>query len=375
MRLILSVDALSPDLTGIGRYTWELASRLPGESKLEEVRYLRNGAWVSDPGALLIPATALRRSSLPISIRKPRWLRDMGLKRSCRGRIFHGTNYFLPHYADLGVVTVHDLSVFKFPETHPVERIRQFERDFFRSMTQAYHLIVDSESTRQELVSFLGCHEGRITAIPLGVSPRFAPRERTTVAETLAKYGVEYGAYSLCVSTLEPRKRIDALLKAYRSLPIRLRARFPLVLAGGKGWLSEDLQREIERCREEGWLYYLGFVSEADLPTLYAGARLFAYPSSYEGFGLPVLEAMASGVPVVTSNRTSLPEVTQGAAALVDPDDIDALTVALEAGLDDEPWRARAGERGITVAQKFSWETCIEKTVKVYQRMAQGARL
>ncbi|MFC7206844.1 glycosyltransferase family 4 protein [Comamonas endophytica] len=144
----------------------------------------------------------------------------------------------------------------------------------------------------------------------------------------------------------------------------------PLVLVGGTGWLSDDLHATIERLAAQGWLRYLGFVPEADLPALYAGAQAFVYPSIYEGFGLPVLEAMASGVPVVTSIFTSLPEVTQGAARLVDPDDIDALALGIHTALCDEAWRATACETGLEKARNFTWSRCVEQTIDVYRQVA-----
>jgi len=377
LKLILSVDALAPVLTGIGRYAWELTQRVPEAAAIEDVRFFRNGRWVANPANLVLPAEPVDSQQQPksrLKFKVPRWLREFELKRACRSRVFHGPNYFLPPYAEQGVVTVHDLSVFKFPETHPLERIRHFEREFFRSVDQSAHLITDSEATRQEVMAFLGCAPDKITAVPLGVAAEFTPRDPEELAPCLRRYGLEARGYALCVSTLEPRKKIANLLQAYQCLPKALRTRFPLVLAGGTGWLSEDLHEQIERFSEEGWLHYLGFVPETDLHLLYAGARLFLYPSAYEGFGLPVLEAMASGVPVVTSNCSSLPEVTQGAALLVDPDDIQALAVAVEKGLSDEDWRTKAKDQGLTVAQAYTWERCIEQTVGVYRRVFAGGQ-
>jgi alpha-1,3-rhamnosyl/mannosyltransferase len=293
----------------------------------------------------------------------------MMVRRSCRGYLIHGTNFFLPVWAETGIVTVHDLSVFKFPETHPADRVRHFESNFSRSVGCARHLITDSEAIRRELIEYLGCNADRVTAVPLGVEPEFAPRSPSFVEPLLRTLDLQYGGYSLCVSTLEPRKRIGYLLQAYRRLPDALRRRYPLVLAGGSGWLSDELRTAIDGAVSEGWARYLGFLPQQQLPDLYAGAHLFTFPSLYEGFGLPVLEAMASGVPVITSNRASLPEVTGGAAILIDPDDIDGLTEAIQKGLEDDLWRARARECGLAVARRFNWERCAEQTVSVYSHV------
>lgn len=364
MKAILSVDALSPALSGIGRYTWELAQRLPQAQGIEQVRYFRAGHWVSDPASLLLGDSPRRKRP----IRLPRWAKDWYWQRACRGQIFHAPNYFLPPYAENGVVTVHDLSVFKFPETHPVDRVRHFETSFRQTLDIAAQLITDSEATRQEVIAFFGWPAERVTAVHLGVSPIFLPRAADEVSPTLRRYGLTPGGYSLCVSTIEPRKRIDSLLAAYARLPAQLRATCPLVLVGGVGWRSEHLHQAIAAGQKAGWLHYPGFVAEADLPALYAGARLFVYPSSYEGFGLPVAEAMASGVPVVTSDRSCLPEVAAGAAMLFDPDDVDKLVIMIEAALTDMAWRQAAIAKGLQVAVRYNWDECVLRTVSVYER-------
>jgi alpha-1,3-rhamnosyl/mannosyltransferase len=301
----------------------------------------------------------------------PRWARAAYWRYAFRGKVFHAPNYLLPQYADNAVVTVHDLSVFKFPETHPVERVRQFERDFSRSMSQARHLITDSHSTRQEVMDYLGWPADKITAVPLGVALQFKPAtDPMRLAATLSGYGLAVGGYTLCVSTLEPRKKIDKLLQAYECLPQSLRERFPLLLVGSYGWLSDHLHQEVARLSGQGWLRYLGFVPEAALPALYAGARSFVYPSTYEGFGLPVLEAMASGVPVVTSNRSCLPELAGGAALLVDPDDVEALVLAVRRCLEDVSWRDAAIVQGLARAKNFSWSECMDQTAVIYRGLS-----
>ncbi len=330
---------------------------------VEQVRYYRAGRWVDDPAALLGGGSPGRKHRF----KYPRWAKDWYWQRACRGQVFHAPNYFLPPYAENGVVTVHDLSVFKFPETHPVERVKQFEKSFRQTLSIAAHLITDSEVTRQEVITYFGWPSHRVTAIHLGVSPMFAPRTSTELTPALRRYGLNPGAYTLCVSTIEPRKRIDSLLAAYARLPKKILAAYPLILVGGKGWHSDHLHASIEAAQNAGWLRYLGFVAEADLAAIYAGAHLFVYPSIYEGFGLPVAEAMASGVPIVTSNRSTLPEVAAGAAKLVDPDDLNALSVAIEESISDVAWRHHAIASGLQVAKRYCWDNCFKHTVSVYE--------
>ena len=363
LKLILSVDALTPPLSGIGRYTWELASRIGQVQGVEKIRFFRGGRWVDDPAALLKKASRGHRYRFKF----PRWAKDWYWQRACRGQVFHAPNYFLPHYVENGVATIHDLSVLKFPETHPVERVRQFEKSFRQTLDVAAHLITDSESTRMEVIEFLGWPSEKITAVHLGVSSRFVPGSTAALLPTSHRYGLNPGGYSLCVSTIEPRKRIDSLLTAYSCLPEKLRVAYPLILVGGAGWHSEHLHQAINAGQSAGWIRYLGFVPEDDLPALYAGARLFVYPSSYEGFGLPVAEAMASGVPVVTSDCSCLPEITSGAAKMVDPDDVENLIATIKDALTDTAWRQEAIAKGLQVAGRYNWDECVRRTVEVYK--------
>ena len=372
MRVVLTVDALTPVLTGIGRYTWELAKGLPNLLGKDKVRYFHIGyrdRWVQEPALLTLMSINKKQKRKGLKILNSRWFREQRLKWACRGRVFHGTNFYLPPCTDIGVVTVHDLSVFKFPETHPRERIRKFAREFGDTIARAAHIITVSEVIRQEVAEFLAWPVDKITAVPNGVPANFFPMAREAITPFLEKYGLSSDGYVLCVSTLEPRKKIENLLQAYQSLPQVLRSRFPLILAGSAGWLSDSLHEKIDSYSRQGWLQYLGFVPEADLPALYAGARLFAYPSSYEGFGLPVLEAMAAGTPVVTSNRSSLPEVTQGAALLADPDNIGELKDLIIKGISDDAWRSAARSMGLAIAKEYPWERCVQKTLSVYERI------
>ena len=160
------------------------------------------------------------------------------------------------------------------------------------------------------------------------------------------------------------------MLQSWRRLPASVRTRFPLAIAGGRGWNNEELHRDIERASAEGWLRHLGFVEEESLPALYAGAALFLYPSIYEGFGLPPLEAMASGVPVLVSGSSCLPEVGGDAPRYVNPDDIDSFAESIEESLVDEAWRSEAARRGLERARQFSWSRCIDATADVYRKVS-----
>lgn len=371
LRLILSVEALEPRLSGIGRYSWELAQRLPLMNGVEKIRFYRNGEWIIDPASLLVDRTGgAQRHIVYRWLRKhSKWVRNLRDASVMRSHLFHGPNYFLPPRGEGGVITVHDLSIFRYPETHPAARLRQFERYFRLSVERAGHIITDTETTRAEVASFLAIDPAMVTAVPLAASPDFHPRTDAAIAPTLARYDLLPQSYALCVSTVEPRKRIAELLFAWEKLPPSVRNRWPLMVTGGAGWLSDVVKERMIKGAREGWVRYLGFVPDADLPLLYAGAALFVYPSVYEGFGLPPVEAMASGVPVVVADASCLPEVTGGAAMLVAPEDIDAFASRLQQALVDDGWRKQARAAGIRVASGYSWDRCARETMDVYRKL------
>lgn len=368
MRVVLSVEALDPQLTGIGRYVWELVQRLPTQPGIEALRCERNGRWIADPARLLQdplyprypkPVRWLRRRTTALR----EWRDASVLRRS----VCHGPNFFLPDLAETGVVTVHDLSVFRYPETHPAERLAFFERHFASTLRRAAHIITVSDTVRREVIDYTGFDPARVSTVYQGVSPHFHPRTDAEIRAPLDAFGLEPGGYALCVSTIEPRKRIAQLVQAWRMLPAAVRARWPLVLAGASGWLSDAILADIAAGEREGWLRYIRYVDEAALPALYAGARLFVYPSAYEGFGLPPIEAMASGVPAVVADASCLPEVTGGAAMLVSPEDVGGFGRQLERGLTDETWRSAARKNGLAVAAGYSWNRCATETVQIYR--------
>lgn len=377
MKIILAVNAIKTPLTGIGLYTWELANRLPGMPEVESIKYFSSGRWIKDVASRLEQnrsTLAVRRRLLrnPIAVAAYRQLSPLLLRQRLKAfsdHLFHGPNFYLPPCAGPAIVTIHDLSIFRFPEFHPPERVAFMQKEIPVSLSRANFLITDSEFIRREVVEFFNWPEDRIRAVPLGVADKYRPRDCTETREVLDKFGLGYRSYALFVATIEPRKNIGTLLSAYEALPAALRNRYPLVLVGDYGWRSENIHRRIDQGRQAGWLRYLGYVPEADLPLLFSGARGFIYPSYYEGFGLPVIEAMASGLPVLISNCSSLPEVASGAGLIVEAQDVEAMTENIQLLLDDEPWREVASKRSLEIAYRYSWDSTACETVKVYQHV------
>ncbi len=192
------------------------------------------------------------------------------------------------------------------------------------------------------------------------------PQQTTALCQRLQ---LQHGAYVLAVGTLEPRKNLATLIEAYSQLPTALSQRFPLVVAGRPGWGHTLIDKKMASLERAGVLRILGHVPESDLPALYAASTLFVYPSLYEGFGLPPLEAMASGVPVIVANRASLPEVVGNAAIQTEALDAVALAVEMTRVLEDASLRGQMVARGLVQAQTFSWQRCAQQTLDVYQEL------
>lgn len=360
LNVTLDVDFVAAQNGGIGRYAVELAR---GLTRHPDVRL---GTWAR---GVIIPdyTRLLSGEQFGAGNRFVRPFRRWRDRQRAHATLFHGPNYFLPAFVERGVITVHDLSVLRFPETHPAARVAEFQRRLPDSLARALFVITDTETVRQEIIEEFALEPERVKAVPLGVEEGFRPQDANALAPVLTQWDLSAGQYGLSVSQLEPRKKIAELVRAWRALPKPLRGRFPLVIAGDSGWRNDDIRRELQQAEAEGWLKVLGYVPDEQLPALYAGARLFAYPSVYEGFGLPPLEAMACGVPVVVSSHSCLPEVAGEAAMYVDPDHQPSFTDALRKGLEDEEWRGVTIERGLARAAGFTWEATVEGTVNVYR--------
>jgi glycosyltransferase involved in cell wall biosynthesis len=267
------------------------------------------------------------------------------------------------------VVTVHDLGYLYYPEAHrPSDRL-YLDLSTRYNARAASRVIAVSQATKDDLVQHCGIRPDKITVVYSGCDGTIQPVEdEATIERVKARYGIQ-GDYILYVGTLQPRKNLGRLLKAYAIVRKQAnRSETPcLVIGGRKGWLYDQIFQQVERLGLQTEVVFPGYVPQDDLPALLSGARLFVFPSLYEGFGLPVLEAMSCGTPVLCSNASSLPEVAGNAAFLIDPLDVGNMAKAMNRLLQDEGLRTQLVERGLQQVRHFSWDRCARETLAVLE--------
>lgn len=284
--------------------------------------------------------------------------------------LFHAADYRIPRLRQLPVVaTLHDAIPIMAPHwVNP--RLRRLKNLLLRrTAAWADQVTALSAAMVPDLVRYLGVREETITVVPPGVDQRFfEPTDPQRVRQVLERYDLRSG-YVLTVGTVQPRKNFARLIRAHRALPLTLRREHPLVIVGKAGWRIEDTLHEIASMEANGDGRWLRFVPQQDLYCLYRGARVFVFPSLYEGFGLPVLEAFASGLPVVTSSTSALPEAAGDAALLVNPGSEAEIATAMHELLANTGLADELRQRGIARARHFSWERCAAGMVAVYRQV------
>jgi glycosyltransferase involved in cell wall biosynthesis len=284
--------------------------------------------------------------------------------------VIHWPNYLLIESdRSRAVVSIHDLTILLYPQYHPWTRVKRFQSGLAHSAKKADAIIVPSHSTKTDVVRLLDAPEHKIHVVNYSAAPSFVPANLNQQEIVLRKYGLSPGRYVAFLGNLEPRKNLDRLLESFARLVNEGRRDCPLVLIGAEGWKSRGLIQSVERLSLQRYVTMTGYVSEQDLPALLSGAVAFVYPSLYEGFGLPPLEAMACGTPVITSNVSSLPEVVGDAAILVDPYDTEALSSAMLKLISDTDLRHVLREKGLARAKLFSWDETARQTLRVYEQV------
>lgn len=291
--------------------------------------------------------------------------------------ITHFCNYVIPFgVKGKKVVTVHDLAFRAYPGTVRGRTMLMLKRNLRQSLKRADAVVTDSGFTKKELLRYYDVPEERLHVVPCGVDrtqyhPDYSGEQVRRVKE---KYGIE-GTYFLYLGTLEPRKNIKGLLLSYKMFTRdrkKAEKEIPkLVLAGGKGWMYDEIFRTAEDAALKEYVIFTGYVDEEDKAPLMCGATVFCFPSFYEGFGMPPLEAMACGTPVLTSDGSSLAEVTGDAAVHVDPRDLNQMAQMMVKLCDDSSLRRQLRERGIRQAGNYSWERAVESLWEVYGKLCE----
>jgi glycosyltransferase involved in cell wall biosynthesis len=380
MRIGIDYTAAVRQQAGIGRYTRNLIRTLARLDTENEYTLFVAGGWAGGDGLGLWPPN-YRIRAVPIT---DRWLHILWQRlrlpipiQVVTGPLdlFHSPDFVLPPVGCTpSILTVHDLSFLRVPQFF-VPGFREYlEKAVSRAVGRAKRILADSESTRRDLIELLSVDPEQVTVVYPGVEPRFQPvHDAETLERVCACYCLPEH-FILGLGTLQPRKNFEGLIEAFGRLLTgsgntpELPA-LQLVIAGGKGWMYENILTLVERLGLSERVHFPGFVADDDLPALYSLAQVFAFPSWYEGFGLPVLEAMACGTPVVAASNSSLPEVVGEAGLLVEAAP-DALAGALARLVADRALRARLVLAGREQARRFTWEGAARQLLDIYQSFA-----
>ncbi len=368
MRIAINALACRGSLTGTGRYIRNLVSWLAKvDAKNQYILYVARDDMSRFSGLgdnfQLVPTVAVR----PVRILWEQTELPRDLKR--RGvDVFHGPAFIVPLSRTCRqVVTIHDMTFFLLPQCHLFTKKHYFQRLIPQCVKRANQVIAVSESTKKDILKILGSeYSKKIKVIYHGKEERFCPDTAGAASYDLrTKYGFS-GRIILFVGLIEPRKNLERLIRAYAKLR-SFHQTSCLVIAGSQGWGHDAVLRAASESGVRDRIFFPGYIPERELPSLYNLADVFVYPSLYEGFGLPVLEAMACGAPIVASGVSSMPEISGDAALLIDPLDVDSIAQGIERVLMDRERRERMKEEGPKRSQAFTWERTARETLATYE--------
>ena len=371
MRIGLDGFPLAAPKTGVGHYTFELARALAALSPGDHFELISPSGFSEGLAAEVDSIPNLKLVHVHTNMITRRWW-GIGLPRYVRQAgldIFHGTNYEVPLLnRKRTVVTVHDLSVFLHADKHETRIARRARRRLPVMLRSAGAIITATNAIKLEICERFRLDAKRVVVTPYAPREIFQPLPAEDCAHARERLNIEDN-FVLFVGTIEPRKNLLTLVRAFDQLLSETSHRPQLVIAGGEGWLRDELNQLIERAEHAGRIRFTGYIDENDLRALYSSCKVFVYPSLYEGFGLPPLEAMACGAPVIASNISTLRETLGENALLVDPLDTDALAQSIADVLDDENERRRLASLSLTHAAGFSWKDTARMTSEVYEKL------
>lgn len=363
---------------GIGRLVRQLIHALAVEDSTTPYKLFVAGA----ASAQLPPAPGANFRWYPTRV-TPRWFSRLWFRARLYWpieffigsvKLYHATDFTLPPTfpGTKTILTVHDLSFVRSPDTLPHALKTYLDHAVPWSVTRASHVLADSQATKDDLIELYGTPAEKITVLLSGVDARFEPiSDSGRIQAVRAKYKIPDGPYIFSIGTVQPRKNYPRLVQALHQLGKNF-SHVNLVIAGGKGWLDSPIYDTIRRSGMTERVHFTGFADDRDIPALYSAATLTAYPSLYEGFGFPIVESMACGTPVITSNVSSMPEVAGNAAILVNPYDVDALSDGIRVLLTDTSLRATLIERGLQQASRFTWQKAALELKEIYQRVMES---
>jgi glycosyltransferase involved in cell wall biosynthesis len=372
LHIAIDAHSVGSGLAGVETYITNLIEALAasGEANRYTLYVTRGlsgdrfaGRWPHVSVRRTLPHTPLIRIPITFPVELRRYPADL----------LH-VQFTAPPFAPCPVVaTIHDLSFEHLPETFNRRSWMQLRLTVRRTARTAAHIIAPSEFSRRDLIETYAVAPERVSVTHAAAAPHFQPADADAVAEARRRYGID-DEYVLAVGSIQPRKNLVRLVRAYSDLRRRRsHDKLPqLVLVGKRAWLYGETLRAVEQSGVASNVIFTGYVPESDLPALYSGALCFVYPSYFEGFGLPPLEAMQCGAAVVAGDRTSLPEVVGDAGLLVNPFDEDAIGAAIASLIDDGELRARLGARGRERAAQFSWAQTARQTLQVYEQAIGG---
>lgn len=286
--------------------------------------------------------------------------------------LFHGLHYSFPLIKTCPkIVTIHDLTYFTNPGKHIWIKRYYFQFFIKKACQKADQILTVSNNTKEDLIKILGCDIKKITTTQLGVDAVFFEEESDQVKEKLRQKYELPNNFILFIGLIEPRKNVPLLIKAYLNLVDHQNLDCDLVIAGRWGWESEAILAEIKQHPNCSKIHFLGYIEESEKPALYQLAKIFVYPSMYEGFGLPVLESMASGTPVITTNISSMPEIVKDCGILIEPNNQIALENAIMTLVHDSSLRETFSKKGKLRAHEFSWQNTVNQTLLAYEKVLQ----